>query len=108
MYLDSPKVSAKGVTRAAREQLNHQKYKYALFLSSTLRTPNNRIASDRHVLQTISINKLSLSPVDDKRFIFEGGLKTFSFGHADAIEAADLETDPEWDAPTQNEIEDLF
>ena len=30
------------------------------------------------------------------------------FGYADAIEATDFETDPEWDAPNQNEIEDLF
>ena len=30
------------------------------------------------------------------------------YGHADAIEATDLETDLEWDAPTQDEIEDLF
>ena len=108
LYLDSRKISAKGVTRAAWEQLTHQKYKDALFLSSTLRTPNNRIVSDRHVLQTVSINKLSLSPFDDKRFILEGGIKTLPYGHADAIEATDLESDPEWDAPTQDEIEDLF
>ena len=108
LYLDSRKISAKSVTRAAREQLTHQKYKDALFLSSTLRTPNNRIVSDRHVLQTVSINKLSLSPFDDKRFILEGGIKTLPYGHADAIEATDLESDPEWDAPTQDEIEDLF
>ena len=30
------------------------------------------------------------------------------YGHADAIGVTDLETDPEWDAPTQDEIEDLF
>ena len=30
------------------------------------------------------------------------------YGHDDAIEPTDLETDPELDAPTQGEIEDLF
>ena len=108
LYSHSRKISAKGVTRAAGEQLTHQKYKDTLFLSSTLRTPNNRIVSDRHVLQTVSINKLSLIPFDDKRFILEGGIRTLPYGHADAIEATDLEKDPEWDAPTQDEIEDLF
>ena len=108
MYLDSRKISAKGVTRAVREQLTHQKYKDALFLSSTLRTPNNKIVSDCYVLQTVSINKLSLSPFDDKPFVLEGGIKTLPYGHADAIEAPDLETDPEWDAPTHDENEDLF
>ena len=108
MCLDSRKNSAKGFTSAAREKLTHQKYKSALFLSSTLRTPNNIIISDCHVLQTGSINKLSLSPFDDKRFILEGGIKTLPYGQADAIEATDLETDPEWDEPTQDEIEDLF
>ena len=108
LYLDSRKISAKGVTRASREQLTHQKYKDALYLSSTLRTPNNRIVSDCHALQTVSIIKLSLSPFDDKRFILEGGIKTLPYGHADAIEATDLENDPEWDVPTQDENEDLF
>ena len=108
MYLDSRKISAKDGTRAAREQLTHQKYKDALFLSSTLRTTNNRIVSDCHTLQTVSTIKLSLIPSDDKRFILEGGMKTLPYGHADAIDATDLETDPEWDAPTQDEIDDLF
>ena len=108
LCLDSRKISAKGVTRAAKEQLTHQKYKDALFLSSTLRTPINRIVSNRHVLQTVSINKQSLSPFDDKRFILEGGIKTLPYGHAGAIEATNLESDPECDAPTQDEIQDLF
>ena len=63
--------------------------------------------SDRHFLQTVSINKLFLSPFDDKCFILEGSLKTLPFAHADAIEATDLETDPELDATTHDEIEDL-
>ena len=78
----------------------HQKYKNALFLSSTLRAPNNRIVSDCHVLQTVSINKLSLSSFDDKRFTLEGGIKYLTYGHANAIEATDLETDPGSDALT--------
>ena len=68
-YWDSQKIFAKEVTSAAREQLTHQKYKEALFQPSTLRTLNNRIVTDRHVLQTVSINKLSQSPFDDKCFI---------------------------------------
>ena len=35
-------------------------------------------------------------------------MKTLPVGHANAIEATDLETDPEWDAPTQDEVENLF
>ena len=62
----------------------------------------------RQVLPTVSINKLSLSPFDDKRFILEGSIKTLPYGHADAIEAADLKSDPEWDTPTPEKIEDLF
>ena len=49
-----------------------------------------------------------MSPFDDKRLILEGGMKTLPFGHAEAIEATVLEVDPEWDAPTQDENEDLF
>ena len=61
-----------------------------------------------HVLQTVSIIKLSLSPFDDNCFIHEGGIKNLPYGHADAIEATDLESDPEWDETTQDEIQDLF
>ena len=88
-----------------RGQITHQKYKNARSLP-VIHTTNTeqRIVSDRHVLQTVSINRLSLRPFDDKGFILEGGIKTLPYGHADAIEATDLETDPEWDAPTQDEI----
>ena len=34
-------------------------------------------------------------------------MKTLPYGHADTIEATDLESDPEWDAPTQDEIQNL-
>ena len=48
--------------------------------------------------QSVSISKMSLSSLNDKRFILEGGIKTLPLSHADAIEAIDHETDLEWDS----------
>ena len=67
-----------------------------------------KIVSDRYVLQTILIIELSLTPFDDKRFILKPGIKTLPYDHAGAIEATYLKTDPEWDAPTQDKIQDVF
>ena len=64
--------------------------------------------SDRYILQTVLINELSLTPFDDKRFIVKPGIKSLPYGHADAIEATYPKTDPEWDASTLDEIQDLF
>ena len=69
---------------------------------------SGRIVSDRYVLQTVLINELSLTPFDDKRFILKPGIKTLPYDHAGAIEATYLKTDPEWDAPTKDKIQDVF
>ena len=39
---------------------------------------------------------------------FLRAVKKLPYGQADAIEATDLETDPQWDARTRDEIQDLF
>ena len=47
---------------------------------STLRPENTRIISEKHVLQTVSTNKICLSAFDNKRQILNEGIKTLPFG----------------------------
>ena len=46
-------MSAKGITRAAQNLLQHADYNNTLVTGSTLRAENTRIVSEKHVLQTV-------------------------------------------------------
>ena len=54
-------MSAKGITRAAQNLLRHADCNKTLVTGSTLRAKDTRIVSEKHVLQTVSTNKISLS-----------------------------------------------
>ena len=74
-------MSAKGITRAAQNLLRHADYKNTLVTGSTQRAKNTTIVSEKHVLQTVSMNKIILSAFDNKRQILNEGIKTLPFGH---------------------------
>ena len=60
---------AKGVNRSViKHQLKHQMYKDSLFNKKLLVHSMHQIRSEKHQLQTLKINKISLSPYDDKRY----------------------------------------
>jgi hypothetical protein len=40
-----------------------------------------QIRSEKHQLYTVNINKIGLSPYDDKRYILEDGVETLAYGH---------------------------
>ena len=46
---------------------------------STLRAENTTIVSEKHVLQTVSTNKICLSAFGNKRHFLNGGIKTLLF-----------------------------
>ena len=81
LFIGNRKMSAKGITRAAQNLLRLADYNTTLVTGSTLRAENTRIVSEKHVLQTVSTNKICLSAFDNKRHIFNGGIKTLPFGH---------------------------
>ena len=58
-----------------------------------------RIGSEKHQLQTIKTNKVSLSSFDDKRFILEDGISTLPHGHymiRDVHVTQDIIDEPDW------------
>ena len=76
------KKTAKGVQRIVTEKhLRHQLYKDCLFETNVEYTQMRRIASRNHQLHSIIMNKKSLSPFDDKRFILDDGVETLAHGH---------------------------
>ena len=81
MFLELRKLSARGVTRAAQRLLTHKRYQETLLTANELRTLNTRIVSENHVLKTVTVNKLSLSAFDNKRFIMGDGITTLPYGH---------------------------
>ena len=48
---------------------------------STLRAEHISIVSDKHVLQTVSTNKICLTAFDNKRLILNEGIKRLPVGH---------------------------
>ena len=55
-------------------------------MGSLYRAENTRIASDRHVLNTVRTNKIALSSFDDKRYILDDGISTLPYGYIESSE----------------------
>ena len=93
------KLSPKGVCRFPQKDLNHELYKKVLHTGKSLRTINLRIRWEKHQLQTIKTNKVSLRSFDDKRFILEDGISTLPHGHymiRDVHVTQDIIDEPDW------------
>ena len=41
----------------------------------------NVIRSEKHQVYTMTLNKVSLSAYDDKRYILRDGIKSYAYGH---------------------------
>ena len=72
--------------RATQNLLSHRKYEETLEMGSLYRAENTRIASDRHVLNTVRTNKIALSSFDDKRYILDDGISTLTYGYIESSE----------------------
>ena len=63
------------------KKIRHDNYKTCLFDKKQTKTSMNQIRSHGHEIYSIKLNKIALSPYDDKRYIFEGGVNTLAHGH---------------------------
>ena len=82
--LDSGKNSkkAKGVKKnVIKKDIFHQDYLDVLNESKVLHHQMKTIRSDCHQISSYQINKISLSPFDDKRYILSDGISSYAYGY---------------------------
>ena len=72
----------KGVKKAViKRTINFNDYKNCLFNNSPAMRKMNVIRSHLYTIYTETVNKVALSPFDDKRIIREDLIHTFAYGH---------------------------
>ena len=106
LFLDLRKQSAKSITKHAQRHLTHTLYKETLLSGNVLRSTNTRIASNHHKLFTVVVNKISLSPFYNKRYIGEDKICSLPFGHwslRDEMFAREILQNPDWGESDQEE-----
>ena len=82
--LDNEKFSkkAKGVKKnVIRKGISHGDYIDVLSESKVVHHKMKTIRSDCHQISSYEINKISLSPFDDKRYILSDGISSYAYGH---------------------------
>ena len=74
--------TCKGISKTVNKfVLRHDMYKSCLTNCETRRDRMTRIGSELHKLYTFDISKISLSPIDDKRFVLDDKVNTLAYGH---------------------------
>jgi hypothetical protein len=80
---DDNHVRCKGVKRSVASTLTINDYRHTLQTKEPKRINQNVIRSYKHQLFSETINKVALNCFDDKRFIANDNIHTYSFGHKD-------------------------
>ena len=73
--------TAKGVSMGT----DFDKFKDVLFNEKIIRHKMKRIQSKKHKLGTYEIDKISLSPFDDGRYVLDDGIRTLTYFHKDSV-----------------------
>ena len=74
---------AKGVKKyVVKKQIRHEQYKECLSQSKIFHHGMDMLRSQGHRIYGVHVNKISLSPLDTKRFILAGGVNTLAYGHS--------------------------
>ena len=77
---------AKGVKKSVvKRELRHEQYKQCLLQKKHRYDSMNMIRSDNHRMFSVRLNKVSLSPMDTKRWIADDGISTHAYGHYAAV-----------------------
>lgn len=79
---ETTKRKCKGVKRSfVKQNLKHDVYKQVLLNETVVNAEFHSIRSFNHRLMTVKINKIALTPLDDKFFIRRGEYINIPFGH---------------------------
>ena len=82
LYDSKEKKTAKGIKKSVvKNAITHRDYKETLFQKESQTHSMTQIRSFGHQLYTVKMNKTSLSPYDDKRYILNDGFTTLAYGH---------------------------
>ena len=74
--------NARGVKKlVVKKSIAHEDYKKCLFTGKEQLRRMNVIGSYKHEFYTEEVNKIALSPDDDKKHILEDGVDTLALGH---------------------------
>ena len=82
MLEDEENKRCKGVKKSVvKKDITHEDYKTCLFTGKEQLQKMNVIRSYNHEVYTEVVNKIALSPYDDKRHILEGLTDALALGH---------------------------
>ena len=82
MFEGKENKKCKGVKKSVvKESITHEDYKNCLFTGKEQLRKMNVIRSHKHDIYTEEVNKIALSPDDDKRHILEGQTDTLALGN---------------------------
>jgi hypothetical protein len=76
------KKTAKGKKKSVtKKKIRHDNYNTCLFGKKQRKSSISQIRSNGHEIYSIKLNKIALSPYDNKRFILADGVSTLAHGH---------------------------
>jgi hypothetical protein len=76
------KKTVKGIKKSVtKRKLRHADYRECLFGKRQTMASMNQIRSESHEIYSNKLNKIGLSPYDDKRYILNDGMNTLAYGH---------------------------
>ena len=86
LYTENNKVvekkTAKGISKAVtKREIRHGHYRDCLFNRKRTVANMPQLRSFKNNLYTVNINKIGLSPYDDKRYLLEDGVTSLAYGH---------------------------
>ncbi len=88
---EQEKKTAKGVSKPViKHMLRHELYFDCLVNSVQMKSKMNLFRSVKHEILGITLNKISLSPYDDKRYVLSNGKDTLAHGHMDIRKLAHM------------------
>ena len=64
-----------------KKDIQHEDYKNTLFNNKQMYHTMKTIRSVHHQLASYELNRVSLSCLDDKRFIHDNGITSYAYGH---------------------------
>ena len=74
--------TAKGIKKnVIKNNIKHKDYKNTLINNEQMHHKMKTIRSQRHQLGSYEINRVSLSCLNDKRYIHDNGISSYAYGH---------------------------